>query len=54
MLLIPAARQLTLQAPLAPMKIKEQYNYYLEKVIYGEMTADEAAKAVYDFAASKF
>lgn len=41
-------------SPACTDEIKEQYNYYLEKVIYGEMTADEAAKAVYDFAASKF
>ncbi len=34
--------------------VKEQYKYYLEKVIYKEMTADEAAKAVYDYAASQF
>ena len=41
-------------SPACTDEIKEQYNYYLEKVIYGEMSADEAAKAVYDFAASKF
>lgn len=40
--------------PACTDEIKAQYNYYLEKVIYGEMTAAEAAQAVYDFAASKF
>ena len=34
--------------------VKEQYKYYLDKVIYKEMTAEEAAQAVYDFAASQF
>jgi multiple sugar transport system substrate-binding protein len=41
-------------SPACTDTIKEQYNYYLEKVIYKEMTADEAAKALYDFAASQF
>lgn len=40
--------------PACTDEIKAQYNYYLEKVIYGDMTADEAAKALYDFAASQF
>lgn len=40
--------------PACTDEIKAQYNYYLEKVIYGEMTAADAAKAIYDFAASKF
>ena len=34
--------------------MRQQYNYYLNKVIYKEMTADEAAKALYDVAASQF
>ena len=34
--------------------VKEQYKYYLDKVIYKEMTAEEAAQAVFDFAASQF
>ncbi|MBP5652187.1 MAG: extracellular solute-binding protein [Lachnospiraceae bacterium] len=41
-------------SPACTDTIKEQYNYYLNKVIYKEMTADEAAKAIYDFAASQF
>ena len=41
-------------SPACTDAIKEQYNYYLEKVIYGEMTADEASQAIYDFAASQF
>ena len=41
-------------SPACTDTIKEQYNYYLNKVIYKEMTADEAAKALYDFAASQF
>lgn len=41
-------------SPACTDEIKAQYTYYLDKVIYGEMTADEAAKAVYDFAASQF
>lgn len=40
--------------PACTDEIKAQYIYYLDKVIYGEMTADEAAQALYDFAASKF
>ena len=41
-------------SPACGDAIKEQYNYYLEKAIYGECTAEEAAKAVYDFAKSQF
>ena len=41
-------------SPACTDTIKEQYNYYLNKVIYKEMTADEAAKAIYDFANSQF
>ncbi|MBP5454178.1 MAG: extracellular solute-binding protein [Lachnospiraceae bacterium] len=41
-------------SPACTDAIKEQYNYYLEKAIYGECTAEEAAKAVYDFAKSQF
>ncbi len=41
-------------SPACTDEIKAQYTYYLEKVIYGEMTADEAAKAIYDFAAAQF
>lgn len=41
-------------SPACTDAVKEQYNYYLEKVIYGEITADDAAKAVYDFAKSQF
>jgi len=40
--------------PACTDEIKAQYLYYLDKVIYGEMTASEAAKALYDFAQSKF
>ena len=41
-------------SPACTDAIKEQYNYYLEKAIYGECTAEEAAKAVFDFAKSQF
>ena len=41
-------------SPACTDEIKTQYTYYLEKAIYGEITADEAAKAIYDFAASQF
>lgn len=41
-------------SPACTDTIKEQYNFYLTKVIYGEMTADEASKALYDFAAAQF
>ena len=41
-------------SPECTDEIKAQYNYYLEKVIYGDMSADEAAKAIYDFAAEQF
>ncbi len=41
-------------SPAVTDEIKAQYEYYLDKVIYDEMTADEAAKAIYDFAKSKF
>ena len=40
--------------PACADEVKAQYNYYLEKVIYGEMTASEAAQAIYDFAKSQF
>ena len=40
--------------PAVSAEIQEQYVYQLDKVIYGEKTADEAAKAFYEFALSKF
>lgn len=43
--------------PVSPepyQEITDNYNLTLQKVIYGELTADEAAKEFYDFAASKF
>jgi len=41
-------------SPACTDEIKAQYIYYMDKVIYGEMTADEAAKAIYEFAAKMF
>lgn len=41
-------------SPACVDEVKNQYQYYLDKVIYGEMTAAEAAQAIYDFAASQF
>ena len=43
--------------PISPEPSQEIQDYYkliIEKVIYGEMNADEAAKEYYDFAKSKF
>lgn len=40
--------------PACTDAVKEQYNYYLEKVIYGEMSASDAAQAIYDFAKAQF
>ncbi|MHB8130667.1 MAG: ABC transporter substrate-binding protein [Mobilitalea sp.] len=41
-------------SPEQKAEIEDNYKLLIEKVIYGEMTAEEAAKATYDFAASKF
>jgi multiple sugar transport system substrate-binding protein len=43
--------------PISPEPSQEIQDYYkliIEKVIYGEMTADQAAKDYYDFAKAKF
>lgn len=43
--------------PISPEPSQEIQDYYkliIEKVIYGDMTADDAAKDFYDFAKSKF
>jgi multiple sugar transport system substrate-binding protein len=41
-------------SPQQKQEIEDNYKLLLEKVIYGEMTADEAAKETFDFATSKF
>ncbi|NLO10380.1 MAG: extracellular solute-binding protein [Clostridiales bacterium] len=41
-------------SPAPSQEIQDYYKLIIEKVIYGEMTADQAAKDYYDFAKSKF
>ncbi|HWT27238.1 MAG TPA: extracellular solute-binding protein [Mobilitalea sp.] len=41
-------------SPAQKTEIEDNYKLLVEKVIYGDMTADEAAKSCYDFAKSKF
>ena len=41
-------------SPQQKQEIEDNYKLLLEKVIYGEMTAEEAAKETFDFATSKF
>lgn len=41
-------------SPPQQTEIKDYYDLTIQKVIYGEMTADEAAKDYFDFAKSKF
>lgn len=41
-------------SPAPSQEIQDYYKLIIEKVIYGEMTADQAAKDFYDFAKSKF
>lgn len=40
--------------PAESAEIQEQYTYLMDKVIYGQMSASDAAKEFYDFAVSKF
>ena len=40
-------------SPAATPEIKDQYKLLLEQVIYGEKTAEAAAKEIYDFSAGK-
>ncbi len=41
-------------SPEEKTEIEDNYKLLIEKVIYGEMTADEAAKQTYEFAKAKF
>lgn len=41
-------------SPAPSQEIQDYYKLIIEKVIYGEMTAEDAAKDYYDFAKSKF
>lgn len=41
-------------SPAPSQEIQDYYKLILEKVIYGEMTADDAAKDFYDFSKAKF
>jgi len=41
-------------SPEPSQEIQDYYKLIIEKVIYGEMTAEDAAKDFYDFAKSKF
>lgn len=44
--------EISVISPASDALIQDQYKLLLEKVIYGEETADEAAKEFYDFAGS--
>lgn len=41
-------------SPAPSQEIQDYYKLIIEKVIYGEMTAEDAAKEFYDFAKSRF
>ncbi len=41
-------------SPAQKTEIEDQYKLFMEKVIYGEVTPEEAAQGIYDFAQKKF
>ena len=45
--------EISVISPASDAEIQDQYKLLIEKVIYGEKTAEEAAKEIFDFASSK-
>ncbi|MDF2803691.1 MAG: extracellular solute-binding protein family 1 [Anaerocolumna sp.] len=46
--------EINVVSPAEKTEIEDQYKLFMEKVIYGEATPEEAAQGIYDFAQKKF